>query len=89
MELLQFSVVKKGEIDCLVAVPSSVGSVHYYCKAKNKKKCSEGEIATAFVAGHMKKLPALLLTPGEIPKKVLQKAAQDYPNMKLLQMEDV
>ncbi len=88
MQLLQFSVIKKGEIDCIVAVPSPVGSVQYYCKAKNKKKCSEGEIATAFVAGQMKKLPSLLLAPGEFPKKILLSIDTDYPNMKLLQMED-
>ncbi len=88
MQLLQFSVVKKGEIDCIVVVPSPLGSVQYYCKAKNKKKCSEGEIATAFVAGQMKKLPALLLAPGEFPKKLLLSIDKDYPNMKLVQMED-
>ncbi|MBI5003004.1 hypothetical protein HZC31_06465 [Candidatus Woesearchaeota archaeon] len=88
MQLLQFSVVKKGEIDCIVAVPTPFGSVQYYCKAKNKKKCSEGEIATAFVAGQMKKLPSLLLAPGEFPKKLLLSIDKDYPNMKLVQMED-
>ncbi len=89
MELLQFSVVKKGEIDCIVAIPSPIGSIQYYCKAKNKKKCSEGEIATAFVAGQMKKLPSLLLVSGEFSKKILSTFDKDYPNMKLLQMEDV
>lgn len=87
IEILQFSVVKKGEIDCVVAIPSPVGLVQYYCRAKNKKKCTEGEIATAFVAGQMKKLPALLLAPGEFPKKLLATLDKDYPNMKLLQME--
>ena len=88
MRLLTFSVLKKGEIDCIVAVPTPVGFVQYYCKAKNKKKCSEGEIATAFVAGQMKKLPSLLLAPGEFPKKLLLSIDKDYPNMKLVQMED-
>lgn len=86
--LLAFSVVKKGEIDCVIAVPTPVGFVQYYCKAKNKKKCSEGEIATAFVAGQMKKLPSLLLASGEFPKKLLATLDKDYPNMKLVQMED-
>lgn len=88
MELLQFSVIKKGEIDCVIAIPTPIGSVQYYCKAKNKKKCSEGEIATAFVAGQMKKLPSLLLAPGEFPKKLLATLDKDYPNMKLVQIGD-
>ncbi|MFA6888379.1 MAG: hypothetical protein WC254_02685 [Candidatus Woesearchaeota archaeon] len=77
-------VVKKGEIECIAHIPSSIGVFDYYCKAKNKKKCTEGEIASAFVAAQLKKLPALFLIPGEIPKKLKM---QDYPNMKILTME--
>lgn len=80
------AVVKKGEIECVAHVPSSVGTVDYYCKAKNKKKCTEGEIASAFVSGQIKKLPALFLITGEIPKKL---KIQDYPNMKILSMGGV
>ncbi len=76
-------VVKKGDIECIVHVPSSVGTIDYYCKAKNKKKCTEGEIASAFVAAQLKKLPALFLTTGEITKKL---KILDYPNMKILTM---
>lgn len=79
-------IVKKGEIDCVVHIPSSVGTIDYYCKAKNKKKCTEGEIANAFIAAQLKKLPALFLTTGEIPKKL---KILDYPNMKILTMEGV
>lgn len=76
-------IVKKGEIECIAHIPSSVGTIDYYCKAKNKKKCTEGEIASAFVAAQLKKLPALFLTTGEIPKKL---KILDYPNMKILTM---
>ncbi len=74
-------IIKKGEVDCIVEVPSPLGTIEYYCKAKNKKRCTEGEIASAFVAAQLKKLPALFLTQGEIPKKI---KIQDYPNMKIL-----
>lgn len=86
MRLADFTLVKKGELDCLVEIPSPVGSILYFCKAKNKKKCSEGEVATAFVAAQLKKLPAMLLTPSELPKKVQQKVTAEYPNMKILQL---
>jgi len=76
-------VVKKGEIECVAHIPSSVGTIDYYCKAKDKKKCTEGEIASAFVAAQFKKLPALFLTTGDIPKKL---KILDYPNMKILTM---
>ena len=76
-------VIKKGEVDCIVHIPSAVGTIDYFCKAKNKKKCTEGEIASAFVAAQLKKLPALFLTTGEVSKKI---KLQDYANMKLLTM---
>lgn len=82
--LIEAHLLKKGEVECLVDVPSPVGTIHYFCKAKQKKKCSEGDIATIFVAAQMKKLPALLLTTGEIPKKLGEKTAVEYPNMKIL-----
>ncbi len=86
IRLSDFTIVKKGEIDCLVEIPSPVGSILYFCKAKNKKKCAEGEVATTFVAAQLKKLPAMLLTSGELPKKVQQKIVTEYPNMKILQL---
>jgi hypothetical protein len=86
IQVVHFAHVKKGELDCVVKVPSAVGDITYFCKAKKKKKCSEGDLATAFVAAQMKKLPALFLTPGSFPKKVVQKLPTDYPNTKILEV---
>ncbi|PIN78608.1 hypothetical protein COV16_05780 [Candidatus Woesearchaeota archaeon CG10_big_fil_rev_8_21_14_0_10_34_8] len=87
IQIIHFKIIKKGEIDCVVKIPSPVGNITYFCKAKKKKKCNEGDIATAFVAAQMKKLPVLLLTPGIFPKKVMHKLPVEYPNTKVLQLE--
>lgn len=82
--IMESTLIKKGEMEYLIKVPSAVGNIVYFCKAKQKKKCSEGDIATTFVAAQLKKLPALFLTTGEVPKKLLQKIPEEYPNMKII-----
>lgn len=68
--LIQHSVVKKKtEFDLLVELPSPVGSLQYYCKARSKKKVAEGDISSAYVQGQLKKLPVIFLTDGELSKQ--------------------
>ena len=68
--LLQHSVVKKKtEFDLLVELPSPVGSLQYYCKARSKKKVADGDISSAYVQGQLRKLPVIFLTDGELSKQ--------------------
>lgn len=86
IQLVHFKTIKKGELECLVKVPSPLGAITYYCKAKKKKSCTEGDLATIFLAAQLRKLPALFLTTGQIPKKFTLQVAQDYPNLKIVQL---
>jgi hypothetical protein len=86
IQLVHLKTIKRGELECLVKVPSSLGAITYYCKAKKKKSCTEGDLATAFVAAQLRKLPALFLTTGQIPKKFTLQVVQDYPNLKIIQL---
>jgi len=72
---------KNSEIDLLVEVPSSVGNLNYYCKAKNKKKCNDGDLSTAFVQGQAKKLPILFVTTGDVTKKAESMLSTEFKNM--------
>jgi hypothetical protein len=63
--------VKKGELSCLVSVPSPVGSMMQFCKAREKKNISDGDLATAVLEGQQKGLPILFLSTG-IPSKKAQ-----------------
>lgn len=70
IEIDKYEIVrKKAEIDFILRLPSVVGNLHYYCKAKNKKKISDGDLSSAFVQGQLKKLPVLMLVTGELTKK--------------------
>lgn len=60
---------KNSELDLVLRVPSSLGRITYFAKAKTKKKSNDGDVATALLGGQMRRLPALYLTTGEVTKK--------------------
>lgn len=64
-----FALIKRNsEIDFRLLIPSPVGDLTFYCKAKNKKRIAEADITSAYVQGVIKKLPVLLLIQGELSK---------------------
>ncbi|MBI4453427.1 hypothetical protein HY636_02180 [Candidatus Woesearchaeota archaeon] len=78
-------IIKKNkEIDCLAEVPSPVGKIEYLCKIKTKKKCNEGDLASAYVKGQKKNLPVLFITTGEVTKKAQSILTAEFKNMKLV-----
>lgn len=60
--------IRKAEIDFIIKVPSAVGELRYYCKAKNKKRSNDADLSAAYVQGQLRKLPVLFLTTGELAK---------------------
>ncbi|MBT4805461.1 hypothetical protein HON71_04780 [Candidatus Woesearchaeota archaeon] len=60
---------KNSEINYSVKVPSAVGHIIYFCKAKSKSKCDEKDISAAYMEAQVKKLPLLFLYTNEITKK--------------------
>jgi hypothetical protein len=69
------TVKKKTEFDIIIEVPSPLGSLVYFCKAKNNKRISNSDLSNAYVQGQLKKLPVVFLSPGELakPAKVFMK----------------
>jgi len=68
---------KNSEIELTLIVPSAVGQIEYYCKAKDKKRVDEGDISSTYLQGQLKRLPAMLLTRGEMTKKAKELVAKD------------
>lgn len=60
---------KNAEINLLLKVPSVVGNLTYFCKAKNKTKCDEKDLSSAYMEAQIKKLPLLFLYTNEFTKK--------------------
>ena len=63
------TIKKKTDFDLIMEVPSPVGKLTYYCKARSKKKLTDSDISAAYVQGQIKKLPVILLTDGELTKQ--------------------
>jgi uncharacterized protein YutE (UPF0331/DUF86 family) len=60
---------KNSEINLTVLIPTPVGSVKFFCKAKSKKRCDEKDLSSAYMEAQIKKLPLLFLYSHEINKK--------------------
>ena len=70
IELVESKIVKKKtEVDLIIKIPSVMGEIEYYCKARSKKSISDTDLSAAVVQGQLKKLPILFLTTGELTKK--------------------
>lgn len=60
---------KNSEIELILKVPTAVGKILFYAKAKSKKKSNDGDLAAAVLAAKTRMLPAIYLTTGEVTNK--------------------
>ncbi|MBI2656044.1 hypothetical protein HYX06_06495 [Candidatus Woesearchaeota archaeon] len=82
INIISSEVVKRNsEIDFVVEIPSVVGNLQYYCKAKNKKRTSDSDLSTAYVKGQLKKLPVLVLSTGELSSKAQEMLAKELSSL--------
>jgi len=72
---------KNSEIDFIVEIPSVVGNLQYYCKAKNKKKISDSDLSNAYVKGQFRKLPVIFLSEGELSAKAQEMIKKELNNL--------
>ena len=75
--------VRKGELDFQLQVPSAVGMLTYYCKARDKKSINENDLAGAFVQGQLRKLPVLFITQGTLTKRAKEMLEKDFRGMQV------
>ena len=73
----------KTEVDFVLEIPSPVGNLNYYCKAKNKKKINDSDIASAYVQGQQKKLPILVIITGDMTKKSEEMLGNEFRGIKV------
>ena len=68
IKLVEKTMLKKTEYDLLLEVPSAVGAMTCYAKARSKKRVTDGDVSAAYVQGQIRKLPVILLIDGELTK---------------------
>lgn len=86
INILSKEVIRKAEVDFIVQVPSAVGNLEYYCKAKNKKSINDADLASAFAQGQLRKLPVLFITNGELTKRAKEILQKDFKGMSVIKV---
>ena len=75
------TIKKNSEIDFILEIPSVVGNLQYYCKARNKKRISDSDLSNAYVKGQMKRLPVIVLSPGDLSAKAQEMIGRELNNL--------
>ncbi len=86
INILSKQIIRKTEIDLIIQVPSAVGNLEYYCKAKNKKTINDADLASAFAQGQLRKLPVLFITTGELTKRAKEMLQKDFKGLGIIKM---
>jgi len=84
IEVIEEEVIRKNsDIEFQVIISSSVGNMEYFCKAKNKKRCNDGDLSSAYIKGQSLKLPVLFIITGEITKKAKEMLGKEFKGLVL------
>ncbi len=84
IEIIEKKVLRKNsDVEFMIRVPSSVGMLSYYCKAKNKKRINDGDLSSAYLQGQAKKMPILFLTTGQLTKKAKEMLNVEFRGMSI------
>ncbi len=79
--VIEYDIIKaNNEFECVISVPSAIGTTDFFCKAKNKKRFSDGDLSSAFVKGQSKQLQTLFVGPGDLTKKAQVMLDEDFKN---------
>ena len=82
ISIIDVSVIRKNsEIDFVIDLPSNIGSLTYFCKAKSKQKVNDGDLSSTYIQGQIKKMPILFLTLGDLTKKAKELLGTEFKTM--------
>jgi hypothetical protein len=82
INVINTDIIKKNsEIDFIVELPSVVGNLQYYFKAKNKKRISDSDLSSAYVKGQLKRLPVIVISEGELSTKAQEMLSKELNNL--------
>ncbi len=70
IKILNYEVVRKDkEINIIIELPTGIGNLKFFVKAKNKKSISNADLSLAYNEAQQKNIPILFLTTGKPTKK--------------------
>lgn len=77
---------KNREFDVIAKIPSNIGLISYYIKAKNKKTINEVDISLAYSEAQHKKMSCLIITTGKPTKKAITLIEKKFQGIILRQI---
>jgi len=84
INIIETKEIKKNkEIDLIIELQTTIGSIKYFCKSKNKKKINDSDLSTALVKAQSRNLPLLFLTNGDLTKKAKEMLNNEFKNITL------
>lgn len=81
LDIISKEKIKKSEYTLILKNHDS--NEYIYCVAKDKKTINEGDLSTAFVFSHQKKMPCLFLMTGKFTKKAESMTQKEFKEMKI------
>lgn len=70
IKILEDNIIRKNkEYEFIADLPTTIGNLKYFVKAKNKKSITDAEITMAHSQGQEKRYPCLFITNGNLNKK--------------------
>ena len=81
IKILEKTPIGKKEFNFIVQIPSNVGELSYFVKARHKKSLSEGDLLLAFTEGQNLKFPTLFISSGDITKKAKEYMTKNLKGM--------
>jgi hypothetical protein len=83
IKIIEENIVRiASEIDFIVEVPSAVGNLKYFVKAKSKKKINEGDLSAVFIQAQSKRLPVLFISKGDLTGKAKEMLDTEFKGMR-------
>jgi hypothetical protein len=86
IKILDKKIVGKKEINLIVQVPSPLGELSYFVKARDKKSSTEGDLLLAFTEGQNLKLPTIFISTGDATKKANEYMVKNLKGMSFLKI---
>jgi hypothetical protein len=88
IELLSLKQIRRNQdFEGSIKIPSAVGAIQYFCKAKNKQKITDADLSLLFVQSQMRKMPILLITTGNITNKAQELLQKEFKNITIKKIE--
>jgi hypothetical protein len=82
IKIIDEKIIRKTEMEFIVEVPSPVGQLKYYVKAKSKKRLNDGDLSSVFIQAQSRRMPALFLGKGELTKKAMEMLENEFKGMR-------